>query len=194
MLQNSTGTFTTFFISVAMLSASSMEQYLALSSMGTYQINETAHLYQTGSLISYYNYGSSGFERSNSYIDPIDVESIDMQKRYQSISNSFAKYRMGFPMGKNDYFKVLSNALCKLSFDDNVTSYNEFDESIDVVLRLSNGLRLSISMFLNEDIEAPVVFSIHRGRTLLVSDELHIEDIVSTIKTIVANPGNECVA
>lgn len=194
MLQNSTGTFTTFFVSVAMLSASSMDQQLALNGMAAYQDNGIGNLHQTGMPISYYNYGTTGFERSKSFIEPIDEESIDMQKRYQAIANSFTKHSVGFPVEKKGYLSVLSNTLCKLHFVDNVLSYNEYDETIDAVLRLSNGLKLSVSMFLDEDVEAPVVFSIHRGRTLLVSDELPIEEIVSTINTIVASSGNECVA
>ena len=86
---------------------------------------------------------------------------------------------------------MLSNTLCKLKFVDNISSYNESDFSLDTILKLSNGLKLSISQFLDEDIDSPVVFSIHRGKTLLISDEMPIAEIVNIINSVEAKFADE---
>ena len=109
-----------------------------------------------------------------------------MQDRFLAMKHSFMRYRKDISSDELSYFTSVANVLCKLDFKDNISSYNESDKCIDTVLRLSNGLTLSISSFLDEDINAPMVFSIHRGRMLLVTDEMPISEIVKTINSVVS--------
>ena len=109
-----------------------------------------------------------------------------MQLRHHAIESSFIKHSDGFPAAKKNYLMQLANQVCKLPFYDNVSSYNNDDESIDTILKLTDGTTLSLSQFLNEDVDAPVVFSIHRNNMLLVADELPLSEIVQTINSVIA--------
>ncbi len=188
MLQNSTGTFTSIFVFAALTVASSdnIQQPFVTKDLSSYQINEICENRKTSGMpIAFYN-PSSDFVRSMSMEEPVEPQSIKIQQRHKAIEESFSKHCSGFPLEKKEYLSLLSNSLCRLQFEDNISSYNEFDYSIDTIIRLSNGLKLSISQFLDEDIEAPAIFSIHRGKTLLISDEMPIDEMVNTINSIVA--------
>lgn len=141
---------------------------------------------KSGSLMINYPHASENYFLTQNTDRLIDRTAIEMQTRYHSIKRSFMRYSEGFPIEKLSYFTIMANALCKLEFQDNVSSYNKVDESIDTILRLKNGLTLSVSSFVDEDEDAPMVFSLHRGQTLLVSDELPINEIVRTINSVIA--------
>lgn len=147
------------------------------------QVNHT-QFQQSGPMMIFFPHSTKDYIRKQSIESPIDKVSLEMQKRYQAILQSFNHYNKGFPSEKQSYFSQMANELSKLEFNDNVSSYNDMDASIDSVLKLANGLTLSISRFVEDDMEAPMVFSIHRGRMLLVSDELPIDEIVSTINSV----------
>ena len=195
MSQNSTGTFTSILIVAALTVASSdvmQQSYVANNGLSTYLTYENSENSKTSGMpIAFYNHTSGNFVRSMSMEDAIDSESIQMQDRHRAIEDSFSKYSEGFPFEKMDFLSVLSNSLCKLKFVDNISSYNESDFSLDTILKLSNGLKLSISQFLDEDIDSPVVFSIHRGKTLLISDEMPIAEIVNIINSVEAKFADE---
>lgn len=142
--------------------------------------------YKSGALTMYYNHATEEFVRTQNLTSRMERSSIEMQTRYQAIKNSFAKYGRSFPADKQPYFSQMANALCKLEFRDNISSYNEADASIDAVLKLANGLTLSISCFIDEDVDSPMVFSLHRGKALLVSDALPVGEIVRTINSVTA--------
>lgn len=144
-----------------------------------------AQLYNSGPMMMFYSHSTAEYVRTQ-YEQKIDNESEEMQKRFKAIKHSFARYSEGFPSEKQGHFSLMANALCKLDFKDNISSYNKDDDSIDTVLKLSNGLTLSISCFVDEDEDAPMVFSIHRGKALLVSDELPVEEIVRKINSVPA--------
>ena len=195
MSQNSTGTFTSILIVAALTVASSdviQQSYVVNNGLLTYPTYENSENSKTSGMpIAFYNHTSGNFVRSMSMEEAIDSESIQMQERYRAIEDSFSKYSKGFPFEKMDFLSVLSNSLCKLKFVDNISSYNESDFSLDTILKLSNGLKLSISQFLDEDIDSPVVFSIHRGKTLLISDEMPIAEIVNIINSVEAKFADE---
>lgn len=190
----STGTFNTVF-AIAIFAASSgddvqqsfgVQDFSSCSAIEIYEDSKTS-----GRPIAFYDQTSKGFSRSMSIENPVEDESIQMQRRYKAIEKSFLKHSNGFPSEKKEYLSVLSNSVCRLQFKDNVSSYNEYDNSIDTILKLSNGLKLSISQFIDEKIDAPVVFSIHRGKTLLISDEMPINEIVNIINSIMIEDKNE---
>ena len=195
MSQNSTGTFTSILIVAALTVASSdviQQSYVVNNGLLTYPTYENSENSKTSGMpIAFYNHTSGNFVRSMSMEEAIDSESIQMQERYRAIEDSFSKYSKGFPFEKMDFLSMLSNTLCKLKFVDNISSYNESDFSLDTILKLSNGLKLSISQFLDEDIDSPVVFSIHRGKTLLISDEMPIAEIVNIINSVEAKFADE---
>lgn len=175
---------TTFMLVTAATSlpGKSVENYLQTSR----DYVEYAQSKMSGPLMIYYPFASEGYLRSQNESRQIEHNAIDMQTRFNAIKHSFLRYNAGFPADKLNHFFVLANALCKLDFNDNVSSYNKEDESIDVVLELRNGLTLSVSYFIDEDAEAPMVFSLHRGRTLLVQDELPVNEIVKIIISVKA--------
>lgn len=142
--------------------------------------------YKSGTLTMYYTHATEEYVRTQQLTSRMERGSVEMQTRYQTIKNSFAKYGKSFPADKQQYFSHMANALCKLEFRDNVSSYNKDDSSIDTVLKLSNGLTLSISCFVDEDVDSPMVFSLHRGKVLLVSDVLPVGEIVRTINSVTA--------
>lgn len=194
MLSHSTSTFSSIIVGAAFVTASTsdnMPQLLtdeALLSQQAYERHENTKT--SGMPIMYYNHASEDFARSWSMSNLLENNSIEMQSRYKAIERSFVKHSKGFPADKREHFLLLANEVCKLQFNDNVSSYNEYDETIETILKLSDGLTLSISQFLDEDADASAVFSVHRGRTLLVSDEMPVREIVDTINSIIAKFAN----
>lgn len=108
----------------------------------------------------------------------------EIMNRHNAIVQTFQEHCEGFPDSKRNYIAFLANAICRLEFTDNVSYYNDDDNTIETILRLNGGLKLSITQFLEDDVTAPVVFSIHRGKTLLVSDDMPVNDIVETINSV----------
>ena len=196
MLQNSTntGAFTSiiFVATLATASSSFIQPSFAnkdYSPHPTYESYESSKT--SGNTIAFYSHTSDNFIRSISMEKPVESHSIEMQLRHKAVEESFLKNSNGFPLEKKEYFSLLSNSICKLDFKDSISLYNEFDNSIDTVIKLSNGLKLSISQFLDEEIEASAVFSIHREKNLLISDEMPIYEIVNTINSVIAKLVNE---
>lgn len=147
----------------------------------------------SGDAIVFYNSASEEISAANSEEGRVKIRSIKMQLRHQAIERSFAKHSEGFPIVKKNYIIQLANQVCKLPFYDNISSYNIDDESIDTILKLTDGTTLSLSQFLNDDVESPVVFSIHRNKTLLVADELPLTEIVQTINSVIAKHNGSIV-
>lgn len=192
MLQNSIGTGWTFagialFSVFAGASSDDMQKATIARNLHPTQIFEICESSRTSwQSISLYNFKIGDYFRSESFAEPIDANSIKIQQRYQAINESFLKHSNDFPSEKKEYFDKLSNAICRLPFEDNISLYNKYDDAIDTVLKLSNGLKISISQFLDEDIFAPVVFSVHRGKDLLISDAMPIDEIVNIINSVMA--------
>lgn len=143
-------------------------------------------LYNSGPMMMFYSHSTDKYVRTQYIEQKIDQKSKEMQCRFHAMNNSFTRYNKGFPSDKQGHFSLMANALCKLDFTDNISSYNKDDDSIDTILKLSNGLTLSISCFVDEDENAPMVFSLHRGTTLLVTDEMPVEEIVRKINSVTA--------
>lgn len=161
-------------------------QLLIESNYRNAQSTELCEAVKTGSPIVYY--GSSGqFFPSQNFSNLIQISSLKMQFRHKMIEQSFLKNGKNFPKEKFSYFSVLSNEVCKLRFKDVVSLYNEYDESIDIILWLNSGLTLSLSQFITKSVDSPVVFSLHRGTSLLVSDEQPIDEIVESINSVNLN-------
>ena len=49
---------------------------------------------------------------------------------------------------------------------------------------MSGGLTLTLSQFIDDEVDAPVVFSIHRGTELLVSAEMKLGELAKTINEV----------
>ena len=139
----------------------------------------------SGIPITLYINVAKNFIRSTSEDMPMDAASEEALRRCNMIKNSFSKHKVGFPDEKMSYLDELANIVCHLQFKDNISEYNEYDETIDTVINLSNGLTLSISQFLCEKKDAPVVFSIHRERELLVTDAMPLKEVIDTINSVV---------
>ena len=180
--------FRSVFTAVAIAASAPILQYIEsdsrnnpLKDLLTYQ-----QPYESGPLRVLYPRSTDHYIITQHEEKRIERESLEMQDRFLAMKHSFMRYRKDISSDELSYFTSVANVLCKLDFKDNISSYNESDKCIDTVLRLSNGLTLSISSFLDEDINAPMVFSIHRGRMLLVTDEMPISEIVKTINSVVS--------
>lgn len=115
---------------------------------------------------------------------PMSSEEKLRQYRYKSIERSFMKNSAGFPDTRMAYMEYMANVMCGVSFLDNISVFNKIDETIDTVFKLKGGLMLTISQFLEDEIDAPVVFSIHRGEELLVSAEMDLDELAKTVKDV----------
>lgn len=190
---NSTGTFSSIIVVAAFTLASSdiLQQTAVANDRLMLQPNYAENKSTSGIPIAFYNQNSVDFVRSDSSEMLVDDQSAIMQQHHSEIIQSFSKHNEGFPTGKNEYISLLADTLCRLDFVDNLSSYNEYDNSIDIILFLSNGLKLSISQFIDEGFDAPVIFSIHRGRSLLISDEMPVEEMVNTINSVVVKLDDE---
>ena len=192
MSNHSTNTFTVTAVAAAIAAAASgdLSQWdicdNSLLSQPVEEINDN-RMGCSGRPILFYNHAAAQVERTVRENLAVDIASIKMQLRYKQIEDSFKKNSEGFPADKYNYLRYLANEICRLPFVDNLSSYNDEDGTIDTQLKLSNGLRLSISQFLDDATDAPVVFSIHRKTVLLVSDELPMSEIVDTLQPLLRN-------
>lgn len=170
---------------------------MLLPSSGIYnnQLQNTNTYWDTN-CFSPYNYkNSSGIAFDFSQIDKIvsrtqkvqksiDEEYMKIKERYRAIERSFVENKINFPDDKITYFSFFANSLSRLPFVNNFTEFDEWNDSIYSELKLDNGLNIKVTMFLEDDEEAPVVFSVFRGKALLISDELPIYDMVDTLNSI----------
>lgn len=192
MLDNktNTNTYSVVAIMVAIAAASSNDVQIK-TSLDTKMLAQSVYVASgynkiSGDAIMYYNHASETFTADKNEGGHVEISSIKMQLRHQAILRSFAKHSDGFPAEKKNYLLQLANWVCKLPVSDNISSYNNYDETIDTILKLTDGTTLSLSQFLCDDIDAPVVFSIHRNNTLLVADELPLAEIVQTINSVIS--------
>lgn len=110
----------------------------------------------------------------------MNAEETDSSQRYTKLQKSFSLNLHGFTIGNMSFFEDMANVLCNIPFESVITSYNEYDESIDIKMSLSYNIKLSISRFvdINDD---NVVFSIHRNKRLLISNEMRLIDLEQKI-------------
>lgn len=191
MSASNLGTLSTLVTSVAIAATAPMapmaqnrEMTSSLSPMR--YIDASGQLNKSGFLMVNYPHSAEYYFITREVEKRINDETMKMQSRFQSMKRSFLRYSEGFPQEKQSYFALMADALCKLDFKDNLSSYNRGDASIDTVIKLKNGITLRVSCFIDDEIDAPMVFSIHRGRTLLVTDELPVSEIVNTINSVSA--------
>ena len=188
MSASNLGTLSTLVTSVAIAATAPMVQNREMTSSFSPMryIAAAEQLNKSGYLIVNYPHSAESYFITQEAEKRINNETMRMQSRFQSMKRSFLRYNEGFPQEKQSYFAIMADALCKLDFEDNVSSYNQADASIDTVIKLKNGITLRVSCFIDDEIDAPMVFSIHRGRTLLVTDELPVSEIVNTIISVSA--------
>lgn len=194
MLKASTETIQTLAIGIALASASTTDApSQTVPDEGQRIIAEImmpVSTKQSGDMIFSYKEASEILSLSQNRLSAVDITSVKRQLRYKSIEDNFRLNCGQMPQDKRGYMEKLANEVSLLPIVDYITSYNEYDESLDMVLKINDGLTLSISQFLDEDLDAPSVFSIHRGSRLLVSDELPISEIISRYHSVITKYGN----
>lgn len=194
MLKASTETIQTLAIGIALASASTTDApSQTVPDEGQRIIAEImmpVSTKQSGDTIFSYKEASEILSLSQNRLSAVDITSVKRQLRYKSIEENFRLNCGQMPQDKRGYMEKLANEVSLLPIVDYITSYNEYDESLDMVLKINDGLTLSISQFLDEDLDAPSVFSIHRGSRLLVSDELPISEIISRYHSVITKYGN----
>jgi hypothetical protein len=126
----------------------------------------------------------SKYSRTCSIDDAVKLSAMKNKKRYNAIEASFKKHSKGFPESKNMYFQEMANSLCRLSFIDSLSEYDEYDDTINTFLKLHHGVTLRLSQFLDEDVKSPAVFSIYCGDALLIADEMPVYDIANILNSI----------
>lgn len=120
------------------------------------------------------------FNRRNTLDSKMSPEETASNQRYTKLQKSFLLNLHGFTIGNMSFFEDMANVLCNIPFESVIASYNEYDESIDIKMSLSYNIKLSISRFvdINDD---NVVFSIHRNKRLLISNEMRLIDLEQKI-------------
>ena len=149
---------------------------------------------QSGDMIFSYKEAGEVFSLSQNLSASVEIASVKRQLRYRKIEQNFMLNCGQMLEEKKCYMEKMANEVSVLPIVDYTVSYNEYDESLDTVLKINDGLTLSISQFLDEDLDAPSVFSIHRGTTLLVSDELPISEIINRYHSVITKYGNGKIA
>lgn len=120
------------------------------------------------------------FFRKNTMDLHMSPEVMANNRRFSKLQRSFLSNLHGFALDKMRIFRDIANVLCCIPFDSVIASFNEYDESIDIKMFLSYNIHLSISRFV-DDSDDGVVFSIHRNKRLLVSNEMHINELESKV-------------
>lgn len=194
MLKASTETIQSLAIGIALASASTTDApSQTVPDEGQRIIAEimmSVSTKQTGDMIFNYKEASEMLSFSQNRLSAVDITSVKRQLRYRNLEENFMLNCGHISKDKRGYIEKLANEVSILPIVDYITSYNEYDESLDTVLKINDGLTLSISQFLDEDLDAPSVFSIHRGSKLLVSDELPISEIIRRYHSVIIKYGN----
>jgi hypothetical protein len=158
--------------------------------------NDTSSEYEVQSLEGYNDTSfenmivtpSVSYTKTTSENMHIDKPLLERKKRYDRLRSSFNKNLHGFQVKKNHVAEEVFNALSALPFTNNVSNYDEFDDSINVIMNLPYELKLSVARFMDEE-DSTVVFSIHQGARLLVSNEMPIELVVKDLNGLINQIG-----
>ena len=82
-------------------------------------------------------------------------------------------------------FEWMANILSSLPLKDSLVQYSQFDNMIDFLIVLNDGIKLSVGKFTDEDaVDEVVEFSLYDKRVLLLSGEMKLEELVKKIKQI----------
>lgn len=139
---------------------------------------------RSGLPMSFFTSSSLKFEASETQNYTMSAEDKDRQYRFKAIQRSFLRHCDGLPNDKMKYMEYMANEMCGISFCDNISEYNSIDATIDTIFKMSGGLTLTLSQFIDDEVDTPVVFSIHRGTDLLVSAEMKLGDLAKTINEV----------
>lgn len=145
---------------------------------------ELVQNYRSGLPMSFFTSSSLKFEASETQNLTMSIEDKDRQYRFKAIQRSFLRHCDGLPNDKMKYLDYMANEMCGISFRDNISEYNSIDATIDTIFKMSGGLTLTLSQFIDDEVDAPVVFSIHRGTELLVSAEMKLGELAKTINEV----------
>ena len=145
---------------------------------------ELVQNYRSGLPMSFFTSSSLKYEASKTENLTMSAEDKDRQYRFKAIQRSFLKHCDGLPSDKMKYMEYMANEMCGIPFRDNISEYNIIDATIDTIFKMSGGLTLTLSQFIDDEINAPVVFSIHRGTELLVSAEMKLNELAKTINEV----------
>lgn len=124
------------------------------------------------------------FSRTNSTENQLTPEMIAATHRYAQLVGSFSASKLNYPACSIDVFRDLANIVCNIPFKTVISSYNPYDESVDLVLKMDFNINLSISKFIDDD-DDNVVFSIHRHKRLIVSNEMPLRDVEVKMITLI---------
>lgn len=116
------------------------------------------------------------FYRMNSLDLSMSPEVMANNRRFSKLQKSFLSNLHGCSEYNMRSFRDIANVLCNIPFESVMASYNEYDESIDIKMSLPYNIHLSISRFVDDNDDC-VVFSIHRDKRLLVSNEMNLKDL-----------------
>lgn len=145
---------------------------------------ELVQNYRSGLPMSFFTSSSLKFEASETQNFTMSAEDKERQYRFKAIQRSFLRHCDGLPNDKMIYLEYMANEMCGISFRDNISEFNIIDATIDTIFKMSGGLTLTLSQFIDDEIDAPVVFSIHRGTELLVSAEMKLGELAKTISEV----------
>ncbi len=124
--------------------------------------------------------------RSKGMESRINPEYIRMGANYENFISSFEQHDgLSMPKEFMKDFEWMANTLSSLPLKDSLVQYSQFDNMIDFLIVLNDGMKLSIGKFTDEDsVDEVVEFSLYNKRTLLLSGEMKLEDLVKKIKQI----------
>lgn len=146
--------------------------------------SELVQKYRSGLPMSFFTSSSLKYEASETQNLTMSAEDKDRQYRFKAIQRSFLRHCDGLPNNKMKYMEYMANEMCGIPFRDNISEYNSIDATIDTIFKMNGGLTLTLSQFIYDEVDAPVVFSIHRGTELLVSAEMKLDELATTINEV----------
>ena len=150
-----------------------------------------SNMNSSGGIISQFKSSSDTFYRSDSQGKIITREEIERQQRYDKIKASFLRNKGDFANKDMLYFSRLASVMQYVPFIDAVSSFDGYDNTLYSRYKLPGNLTLSVSQFLDESVDAPVVFSIHRNKALLVSSEMDLHELMQKMLGVIEREKNE---
>lgn len=123
-------------------------------------------------------YSSNYRETESSYKELTELE-VALNDRLKALRRNFNRNSNDVSQQVSMIFSSMANKLAVLPFDDNLSFYNAEDRSVDIKVMMPQDFCLNVSHFVDDD--DYVVFTLHKGRKLLVADELRIEEFSSKI-------------
>jgi hypothetical protein len=135
----------------------------------------------------FYLSAGSSFAVSNSQAENIDQKAQQYTANFKMLRQSFLKHegRLLAPEYTRR-FEDTASSLSALTFREALVQYNKFDCAIDFSFILPDKMELSVTKFIEDDIEDLVDVSLYHHKEMILTGEMPVNVLIEKMSQITA--------